>query len=179
MTHREPLVKVTDAGVPVEDLITTLKEAVKRAGVSSSSSGSDLRVESVQLVLRALASKTAGAELDFRIPFIGMRLRAGTKVTGQDTHTIDMTLKPPDRPTRTVRGDGVEDALVDAIMTIRTAMAHAAAGDPPWMLSAGTVDITFGVTRAGSISLGADGELADEVTHKLRLRLTPSSANTS
>jgi len=167
-------VKVTDAGVPVEALIDAVKEAVKRAGVSRSSSQGDLRVESVQLVLRALVSKSAGGTLDFRIPFIGMRLRAGTKVTGQDTHTIDITLKPPDRPTRAVRGGNVEDALVDAIVTIRQAMAHAAAGDDPWALSAGTVDISFGVTKTGSISVGADGELGDEVTQRLQLRLAPA-----
>jgi hypothetical protein len=156
-----------------------VKEAVKRAGVSRSSSESDLRVESVQLVLQALASKTAGGELDFRIPFIGMRLRAGTKVTGRDTHTIDMTLKPPDQPARKVRGGNVEDALVDAIVTIRSAMAHASAGDDPWILSTGTVDISFGMTRTGSISVGVDGELANEVTHTLRLRLVPLSVDTN
>ena len=171
--------KVTDAGVPVEALIDTVKEAVKRAGVSRSSSQQDLRVESVQLVLHALASKTAGGGLDFRIPFIGMRLRAGAKVTDQDTQTINMTLKPPDQPTRKVRGGNVEDALVDAIVTIRTAMTHAAAGDDPWVLSAGAVDISFGVTRTGSISLGAEGELANEVTHTLRLCLMPSSVDTN
>ncbi len=165
--------KVTDTGIPVEALIDTVKEAVKRAGVSRSSSHDDLRIESVQIVLHAFASKAVGGTLDFRIPFIGMRLRTGTSVTGQNTHRIDMTLKPPDRRTRTVRGGNVEDALVDAIVTIRAAMTHAAAGEDPWDLSAGTVDITFGVTRAGSISIGADGELANEVTHTLRLRLAP------
>lgn len=165
--------KVTDAGVPVEALIDTVKEAVKRAGVSRSASQSDLRVESVQLVFQALARKTAGGALDFRIPFIGMKLRAGTKVTGQDTHTIDMTLKPPDRPTRAVRGGNVEDALVDAIVTIRTSMAHAAGGDDPWVLASGTIDISFGITKTGSISVGADGELANELTHKIRLKLAP------
>jgi hypothetical protein len=90
-----------------------------------------------------------------------------------------MTLKPPDQPARKVRGGNVEDALVDAIVTIRTAMAHASSGDDPWILSTGTVDISFGVTRTGSISLGANGELADEVTHTLRLRLMPVSADTN
>jgi hypothetical protein len=179
MTPTGRAVQVTDAGIPVPALITMVKEAVKRAGVSGSSSQGDLRVESVQLVLQALASTTAGGELDIRIPFIGMRLRAGAKVTGQDTHTIDMTLKPPDQPTRKVRGGNVEDALVDAIVTIRSAMAHAAAGDDPWILSTGTVDISFGVTRTGSISLGANGELTDEITHTLRLRLIPVSVDTN
>ena len=58
-------------------------------------------------------------------------------------------------------------------------MAHAAAGDDPWDLSEGTVDISFGVTKAGSISVGADGELANEVTNTLRLRLTPVSPDTA
>ena len=139
--------KVTDAGVPVETLIDTIKDAVKRAGVSSSSSQGDLRVDSIQISLHALASKGAGGALDFRIPFIGMKLRAGTKVTGQDTHTIDMTLKPPRQPARAVRSGNVEDTLVDAIVTIRKAMTHAATGNDPCDLSAGTVDISFGVTK--------------------------------
>jgi hypothetical protein len=141
--------------------------------VSRSSTQSDLRVESVQLVLQAqaLATKAAGGALDFRIPFIGMKLRAGTKITGKDTHRIDITLKPPDWPIRAVRGGNIEDALVDAIVTIRKAMVHAEARDDPWALSAGIVDISFGVTKAGSISVGAEGEFANanEVRHTLRL----------
>jgi hypothetical protein len=167
-------VKVTDAGVPVDALITAVKDAVKRAGVSRTSDRSDLRVKSVQLILQAITSKTAGGGIDFCIPFIGMTIRAGGKVTKRDTHTIDVTLQPPDQPARQVRGDDVEDALVDAITTIRTVMAQAAMGDDPWSLSAGTVNIAFGVTRTGTISLGADGELANEVTHTLRLSLAPS-----
>lgn len=166
--------KVTASGIPVQELITAVKDAVKRAGVSSSSSSSDMRVESVQLMLKALASKSAGGALDIRIPFIGMKLRAGTKITNQDTHTIDITLKPPDKPTRKVRASNVEDALVDAIVTIRTAVEQAAAGDDPWDLSTGTIDITFGVTKAGTLSVGADGELSNEVAQTLRLRLVPS-----
>ena len=165
--------RVTNSGVPVEELITTVKAGLRQAGVSHSASQGDLRVESVELVLQALASKAAGGELDFRIPFIGMKLRAGTKVTSQDTNTIDMTLKPPGKPARRVRGGNVERALVDAITTIRTAMAQAASGPDPWDLSAAVVDISFGVTKEGSISLGANGELANEVTQTLRLRVTP------
>lgn len=55
-------------------------------------------------------------------------------------------------------------------------MAEAAVGNDPWVLSSGTVDITFGVTKTGSISVGAGGELANEVTHTLRLRLVPPPA---
>ena len=55
------------------------------------------------------------------------------------------------------------------------AMASAAEGDDPWVLASGVVELEFAVQRNGRISLGAEGELANEVTHTLRLTLLPSS----
>jgi hypothetical protein len=163
--------------VPVGTLIAVIKESVRRAGVSSASGARDLRVASVQLILEVVASRTAGGGLSFRVPVIGTEVRVGGKVTKQDTHTIDITLVPPDRPpTRAVRGGDVEEALVDAVATIRETMASAARGDDPWVLAAGSVDISFAVTKTGTISLGAEGELTNEVTHSLRLGLAPFAA---
>ncbi len=106
-----------------------------------------------------------------------MKLRVGTKLTKKDTHTIDITLVPPeDQDTRQVRSGQVEEVLVNAIATIRDAVTRAAEGDDPWILSASTIDISFAITQTGSISLGADGELANELTHTLRLGLAPGSA---
>jgi NTP-dependent ternary system trypsin peptidase co-occuring protein len=170
-------VKVTPEGVPIGALITVIKDSIKRAGVSRTSAARDLRVASVQLTLRVVADKTVGGGLNFQVPFIGMMFSAGSKVTKQDTHTVDMTLVPPDQPANfQVRGGDVEDALVDAITTIRQTMANAAAGDDPWVLSDGTIDISFAVTRTGAISLGVNGELSSEVRHTLRIGLVPSSA---
>ena len=69
----------------------------------------------------------------------------------------------------------IEEALVSAITSIRTVASQAAGGDDPWILSESTVDIAFAITRSGTISLGVDGELSDEVTHTLRLRLAPAA----
>jgi hypothetical protein len=80
---------------------------------------------------------------------------------------------PKDRDTRQVRGGEVQDVLVNAISTIRDVMTKAAEGDDPWLLSAGIVDISFAITQTGTISLGVDGELANELTHTLRLGLAP------
>jgi len=169
-------VKVTDEGVPVDTLISVVKDSIKRAGVSRTSQTTDLQVASVRLILDVVASKTAGGGLDFRVPFIGMKLRIGAKVTKKDTHKIDMTLVPPkDRDTRQVRGGDFSDVLVNAITTIRDVMTKAAEGDDPWVLSAGTIDISFAITQTGNISLGLDGELANELTHTLRLGLAPAS----
>jgi NTP-dependent ternary system trypsin peptidase co-occuring protein len=168
-------VKVTDQGVPVNTLISAVKDSIRQAGVSRTAQTRDLQVASVRLILDVIASKTVGGRLDFCVPFIGMKLSVGTKVTKKDTHTIDMTLVPPeDSGTRLVRGGDVEEALVNAIATIREVMTQAAEGDDPWLLSAGTIDISFAITQTGTISLGADGELAHELTHTLRLELAPA-----
>jgi Trypsin-co-occurring domain 2 len=166
--------KVTDEGVPVDSLISAVKDSIRRAGVSRTSAAGDLRVASVQLILEVVASKMAGGGLDFRVPFIGMKLRLGAKVTKKDTHTVDIKLvPPPERATRQVRGGDVEEALVNAIATIRKVVAKAAEGDDPWILSASTIDISFAITQTGTISLGADGELTGELTQTLRLGLAP------
>ena len=90
-----------------------------------------------------VASNAAGGRLDFRVPFIGMELSAGAKVTKKNTHTIEIALVPPEaRAGRQVRGGDVEDVLVNAITTIRDVMMAAAEGDDPWVLSTGNVDIS-------------------------------------
>lgn len=168
--------KVTDEGVPVIALISVVKDSIKQAGVSRTSQDRDLQVASVQLILDVVASKTAGGRLEFCVPFIGMKLSLGAKVTKKDTHVIDITLVPPEERDRQVRGGEVEDVLVSAIATIRDVMTKAAEGDDPWLLSAGTIDISFAITRTGTITLGAEGELANELTQTLRLGLVPGTA---
>jgi hypothetical protein len=166
-------VHVINDGVPVDELIKVVKHSVRRGGVSQVSGPTDLQVASVQLTLQVMASRTGGAGLSLRVPVIGAELRVGTKITKQDTHTIDITLVPPRQALRPVRGGDVEDALVAAIATVRQTMASAAAGDDPWVLSESSVDISFAVTKSGTISLGAEGELTHEVTQTLRLGLEP------
>ena len=132
--------KVTDQGVPVDTLVGVVKNSIKQAGVSRTSQSGDLRVASVQLILDVVSSRTVGGGLDFCVPFIGMKLRAGTKITKKDTHTIDITLVPPeDRDTRQVRSGEVEEVLVSAIATIRDVMTRAADGDDPWILSTSAI----------------------------------------
>jgi hypothetical protein len=169
-------VEITDEGVPLGALIEAVKASVKRAGISRTSQPRDLRVASVQLIIEVVASQAGGAGLEFCVPFVGMKLKLGAKVTKQDTHTIDITLVPPADAGRQVRGGAdVEKALVQAITAIRAVASAAAEGDDPWVLSDSAIDISFVITQTGSISLGVEGELSNEVTHKLRLRLGPQN----
>lgn len=162
-------------GVPVTNLIAAVKDAVIMAGVTRGNPSSDLRVDSVQLILEVIATELEGGRLSFRVPFIGTELSLSGRRTRRDTHTIDITLVPPDQPVPGgVRGRDVQEALVEAIRRIRQTMNSAAGGDDPWILSAGIVDISFGVTREGTISVGAEGALANEATNTLRLKLIPA-----
>jgi len=170
-------VKVTSSGVPLDSLIEVVKASIRRAGISRTDQDRDVQMASVQLILEAVATGTAGGGLDFRLPFIGMKLRLGARVTRKDTHTVDITLVPPEDAGRQTRGaEDIEDTLVNAITSIRALAAQAATGNDPWILSEGTIDIFFAITATGTITLGIDGELSDEITHTLRLRLTPPTA---
>jgi hypothetical protein len=82
-----------------------------------------------------------------------------------------MALVPKEE--RPVRGGEIEEVLVSAIETIRQVVASAAAGNDPWILSDAAIDISFAINQAGTISLGAEGELANEITQTLRLGLGP------
>ena len=167
--------KVTQAGVPVQDVITAVKLAIKEASVSTTDQDRDLRVNSVRLVLHALATRAVGGGLNFTIPFIGMGVRLGTKVTKRDTHEIEINLAPPGQQAgEEVREASLDLALVDAIETVRAVVASSSDGDDPFALNEAKITLSFAVTAEGDISIGIDGSMSDEVTQTLILGLVPS-----
>jgi hypothetical protein len=168
-------VKVTEDGVLVQDVITAVKLAIKEANVSATDEGRDLRVDSVRLVLHALATRTAGGRLSFTVPFIGMPIRLGARIAKSDTHEIEVNLAPPSHEaTHEVRDASLDLALVDAIETVRTVVASTADGDDPFALNDAKVTLSFAVTADGDISIGIDGTMTNEVTHTLVLTLVPA-----
>ncbi|MET7424601.1 trypco2 family protein [Dactylosporangium sp. NPDC005555] len=167
---------VTEHGASVEELIDTVKRSIKAANLSSTDGGRDLRVGTVDLHLNVVATKTSGGGVDFRIPFIGMQVKLGGKVTRKDTHAVKVSLTPPAPTGRQVRDDDIESVFLDAVRTIRATMVRAAGGDDPFVLKESSVGITFAITQEGSITLGVDGSFADDVTHTLTITLVPAVA---
>jgi hypothetical protein len=160
-----------DIGVPADEVVAAVKNAIKLANISVTDPERDLVVTSVYLKLNTVATATAGGSLDFRVPFIGLAVKVGGSVTRQNTHVIEMTLVPEGGPVIETRDVQVEAILVEAIETVRRVMARAAAGDDPFVLHDSAVEFSFGVTSDGSISLGFDGELTDETTNTMRLTI--------
>lgn len=168
---------MTPDGLGVDDLLDGVKRAIKMANISATDQERDLRVTSVHLTLNTVLTTTAGGRLDLRVPFIGMGLKIGRTVHRGDTHTLEVTLTPEEPASEhEIREGGMESVLVEAIETFRRVMSRARGGDDPFTLQDGTIELTFAVTDTGTISLGLDGEQKGELTHKLRLSLTPTDA---
>jgi Trypsin-co-occurring domain 2 len=167
-------VKVTEDGIPVQDVITAIKLAIKEANISAADEARDLRVGTVKLILHALATRAIGGGLSFTVPFIGMPLRFGTKITRSDTHEIKINLSPAaQEPGEEVREASLDVALLDSIATIRAVVASAAYGDDPFILNDAEITLSFAMTAEGSISIGIDDCMNDEVTHSLSLVIVP------
>lgn len=164
----------TDAGMPVDELIAKVKDALIEAGVTSANSDADMRVRSVRLVLEVIATEGLGGRVNFRVPFIGTELSVGARRTQRDMHTIDITLVPPSQPSPGAARGNIRDVLVQAILRVRQTVACASEGRDPWYLSTATVDISFGVTKEGTISVAAEGGMTSETTNTLRLSLGPA-----
>jgi hypothetical protein len=157
--------EITDDGVPVGDVIAAVKQAIKTANLSSTDTGRDLK---------AVATRSLGGGVNFRIPFIGMELKIGSKLTKRDTHEIDISLKAEPGDHHELRDGPLELVLVAAIETIRATVTSAALGDDPFVLQDSTVKLSFAVTAEGTISIGVDGSLSNELTHTLILGLKPA-----
>lgn len=160
--------------VPVAELVAAVKVAVREANISDDNLDRDVHVATMGLTLHAMAIVKAGGGLDFRIPVIGWKVKFGAHHTAQRTHTIEIGFIPRDAKRFEVRGGQVEQSLLDAISTIRAAIAVAGAGDDPFELDTATITLMFAVTDQGSISVGAEGELTDEFAHTLTLGLEPA-----
>jgi hypothetical protein len=61
-----------------------------------------------------------------------------------------------------------------AIETVRAAVASAAGDDDPFVLNDSTITISFAVTAEGTISIGVNGSLREELTHALVVSLVPA-----
>lgn len=171
---------VTDSGVPVPDVIDAVKRAIKAADVSATDQDRDLRVTSVGLILHTIAARSLGGGLTFHVPFIGMEVQFGARLTTSNTQQIVVNLTPPQEEVRTeeARDVDLDDVLVEAIETIRSAVASAAGGDDPFVLNDSTITIAFAVTAEGAISIGVNGSLGDELTQTLVLSLAPAKKST-
>ncbi|GAA0579057.1 DUF134 domain-containing protein [Paractinoplanes ferrugineus] len=168
--------KITDDGVRIADLIGAVKDAVREAGISQVDADRDIRVSRIDLTLSVVASHGGGAGLEMKVPVIGLKLGGRYRHGTSSTQTVQVTLVPPGAAGAEVRSGDVEESLVDAIRTVRAAVAAGLGGDDPFVLEQSTVTLVFAITDTGSITLLGEGDLSDAETSTLMLTLVPADA---
>ncbi|GAA3950937.1 trypco2 family protein [Actinoplanes auranticolor] len=165
--------RTIDDGVRIADFITAIKDAVREANISAADADRDLRVSKVDLTLSVVASRDGGAGIELRVPVIGMKIAGKYRHGNSSTQTVQVTLVPPPPAGVEIRGGDVEETLVEAIETVRAAVAAGLDGDDPFKLESSVVTLVLAVTDTGSIALLGEGDLEDSQTSTLVLTLIP------
>lgn len=169
--------EASKAGVPVEQVIGQVKEAIGRANIGADQE--DLVVTSIEVELKVLKSVVGGTEWEWTVPIIGLTLKGGAKVTQADTETISLKLVPPpakEAVKSLLEAEEIQDDVVRAVSIIRAGIARAKAGEPVFGLGEATFQLEFGVNAEGQLSLVAVAEGTHEATNTLKLTLGPRSA---
>jgi hypothetical protein len=106
-------------GEELEKVIAGFKRAVK-AAQENNTSGQVFEIDKLELTLKGLIQKGAGAELKFRIPVLDAALGAKAEEIKQKLQTIQLTLVPMKRTTRSsFMQENFEKELVEAIIGIQ------------------------------------------------------------
>lgn len=164
----------TNAGVPVEQVIGQVKEAIRTANVGADEE--DLVVTSIEVELKVLKSIVGGVEWEWKVPIIGLTLKGGATLTQADTETVSLKLVPPPPmkgEASLLEADEIADDVVRAVSIIRAGIARAKKDEPIFGLGEASFELEFGVTAEGKLSLVAVAEGKREATNKLKLSLGP------
>lgn len=101
-------------GAEIENVITGVKRAVKTAQ-QSGTEGQVVEVDKIELTLKGSIQKSAGGELKVRIPILDTALGAKAEITSQELQTIQLTLVPMKKTTRSgFKAEKFERELVEA-----------------------------------------------------------------
>jgi hypothetical protein len=163
-----------DQAIDVEKLVARVKSAIRASDLSTRPSTNDVVVNAVDLTLKVVRDLEAGGEAKWKVPFIGLELGAHGSRKWSSTNTLAISFVPP-RP-RAVLGGApqvmdLDSDLLQAITMVRASVAAAAAEEPKFELKGATVEISFGVTDSGGLSLIAKADATSDTTQTLRLAL--------
>jgi hypothetical protein len=165
-----------DVGADIDEVVRQVKEAVAtvRAVQAGRPAGPFVEVAKVELTIRAVRQRNAGGEISLRIPLVGQELGGGGTVSREELQTIELTLVPPAAVPKGPRGWDVTAELVAAILGLEEGLARSAAMEPRFDLTDAAVELHLVLGRDGRLSLVGSGTAGREVTHRVKLHLTPA-----
>ena len=166
---------VSSQRVSVQELIDSVKNAIRYTGLAVTSEGRKLQIRTVGLRLQTVIEHSDGVGLQFSVPVVGWTAGVDASREAVTTQTLELAFEPVVPPLLMRGAVTVEQALVDGINALKGALQYAQIGDNPWNLLSGRVELEFVVTLQGSISLVVDRNKSQEGTQKLSLEIGPVS----
>lgn len=180
-TEPRPAAPAEDKGsdndtVDVEQVIQQVKRAIVDANLSKPHG--DLIVTRVGLQLSVVRKRGGGIDATWQVPVINKDVGGEWERKWTSSNTIDIALKPPDiaGAAQGLMPD-ISSELAVAIALIRSTVKAGAEGQPPFELGEGTVELIFGVSSDGSITLLGKGEAGKATSSTLKLSLGSPAAH--
>ncbi len=147
------------------ELVRDVKVAVTRA--QQHRSWEHVRLQSVELQVKALFSRQTGAEVPVKL----VPVELGAQYERGEEQLISLTLTP--QPEDLVLYGEVADQLAGAIDAIVAAVEAAAETEPRFALDGAAIELTFARTRERKASLVIKGGTAAGSSHTVRLVIAP------
>jgi hypothetical protein len=160
-----------DVGSQIDKVISRVKTAIREVEQRSYKSQMGIRIEKLDLTLKAYNSKEGGIEL--KLPIVDTALGLETNISKGETQTIELTLVPVEE-TKLFGDEEIEENLVNLIMGIEQGIKKALVDAPRFKLQKASVELNFVVNGGGKISIVAKGGMKSETTHNLKLYLIGS-----
>ncbi|MEZ4632166.1 MAG: trypco2 family protein [Deinococcales bacterium] len=159
----------SSATLSAQEVIRQIKAALKE-GLEKYP---QLALEKVDLSLKTLVEKQAGAGLKFSVPLIDMSLEAGGDIREEQLQTISLSFVP-EETTRTSRGHesfNIQEQLGEGIDAIAELFELATLSEPRWSMATSSIELSFILTKDGKISLIAKAGAKKSFGHSLKLHL--------
>ena len=157
--------------VPLGELVEKIKNVIFKLQDEMYSSG--IKIKTVKLTLKTVATGELGAEAKFQIPVLE-GLKMGSKISKETLQTTVLKFKPPE-PQEPKKGiseisfEGMEEQLENSIQTIVDAVKVATNTQPPLELEGASTEFNFLLKSNSEISLILQTDLESELSNNVKI----------
>ncbi|BDZ72168.1 trypco2 family protein [Methanobacterium petrolearium] len=154
-------------GVAVGEIIGSVKRALIETQENMESSG--MKIKSIQLKLKSIASENAGAGVTLQIPLLG-KLKIGSDISAKSVQTIFLTLKTPQTRKKSAYGLlELDEKLAKGILTLTEGIKAAACDQPILEMGESSIELNFILKSESDISFLIKAGFESELTNTLKV----------
>lgn len=161
-----------EKGNQVGQIVRDVKSAFRT--VRDEMTGSGVRIKGLDLVLEGVVTNEGGGDFKFKI--FGKELGVEGKVSKEDLTKVSISLAP-EGPAAQEAQFNVEADLVESIRLIIKTAKGAAEEEPKFKLGEASVELSFEITKEGSVNFFAEAGRKSVATHTITLTLEGSGTD--